>query len=255
MMRLFLLFLLCAGLPAAAADLVPHRALYGMSLARAGSGIVSAEGQMLVVWADACDSWTFEQRFRLRLSTGEGDEDSDMAISFLSTEAKDGTGYRFIVTKDRSGEPREEVEGRAELGPQGGRARFTKPEVAERALPRGASFPVGHTLLLIAEAERGTRFISRRVFEGSEVEGAIEVSAVIGQKQPPAAGAKGLLARPGWPVRLAYFTEDSSQSEPDYEMSMVLLDNGVVAQALIDYRDFAVRARLIEVQALPRQGC
>ena len=36
-----------------------------------------------------------------------------------------------------------------------------------------------------------------------------------------------LLQRPGWRVRLAFFPADSSVEKPDYELGMLLLDNGV----------------------------
>ena len=52
-------------LPAAAAEIAPHRALYTMELATAksDSGVAAANGTMAYQWGETCDGWTIEQRY------------------------------------------------------------------------------------------------------------------------------------------------------------------------------------------------
>ena len=51
-------------------------------------------------------------------------------------------------------------------------------------------------------------------------------------------------------MRLAFYAPDASGSEPDYEVGMKLLENGVAEAMTLDYGDLVVRARLREIQAL-----
>jgi hypothetical protein len=93
------------------------------------------------------------------------------------------------------------------------------------------------------------------------VDGAVLVSAVIG---PTIAAAKTLadaelksplLQRPSWDMRLAFFPDSKKEEEPDYELGMRLLDNGVSSEMSIDYGDYVIRAKLKEIEALPRPAC
>ncbi|MBV8888797.1 MAG: cell envelope integrity EipB family protein [Alphaproteobacteria bacterium] len=246
---------------AAAAEIAPHRALYTMTLGttRNDSGVADAQGTMSYEWGETCDGWTIEQRYRLKMRYAESD-DVDIASNFVTWEAKDGLRYRFNQKEKRNGDVDEEIRGEAKLdGPgKGGTATFEKPQPQTLNLPVGTLFPSAHTILLIDSAHQGENFISRQVFDGSTAENAVQVSAVIGPPVPPDpdAGKKSaLLQRPGWRVRLAFFPADASIEKPDYELGMRLLDNGVSQDMTIDYGDYQIRAKLDDIETLPRPGC
>jgi hypothetical protein len=236
-----------------AVDVSPHRAIYDLSLASAksSSGIVDAKGSMLVEWADSCDGWTIDQRYRLTVTNDESEE-SLVVVSFSTWESKDGLSYRFFIRKLRDGDVAEEARGRAKLNGRGeaGRADFSQPEVTSVELPKGTMFPTDHTLLLLRGAAENQRFISRPVFDGGEPEGPSDVTAAIGQAIKPPANAKPLLAHRGWSIRLAFYKPDQAGSEADYEVGMKLLENGVAEDMTLDYGDMVVRARLREIEAL-----
>jgi hypothetical protein len=240
---------------------MPHRALYTMSLGRAGgdAGVTGASGTMAYQWGEACDGWTVEQRYRLKMGYAES-ADVSIASNFVTWESKDGLRYRFNQKETRDGADNEEIRGEAKLdGPdKGGTADFDKPAGKSFPLPQGALFPSAHTIFLIDQAKAGENFISRHVFDGATAEGAVLVSAVIGPKvEPDAEAAKQspLLNRPGWRVRLAFFPADPKAEKPDYELGMLLLDNGVSRDMVIDYGDYAIRAKLDDIEALPKPGC
>jgi hypothetical protein len=261
--------LVCVALsPALAAgvNIAPHQAIYSLSLesAKSSSGVVAASGAMFYKWGEACDGWTVEQRFRLRIDYAEEDG-VDISSSLVTWESLDGLKYRFNERRMRNGQLDEELRGEAHLdGPgQGGVAEFTKPEAATITLAPGVLFPTAHTLFLIGRAQANEQFVARDVFDGSEVENAGEVSAVIGPALKPTGGKapkpfnSPLLQRPSWPIRLAFFPADAKadQTEPDYELSMRLLDNGVSQDMKLDYGDYIIRAKLDEIEALPKPGC
>ena len=116
-------------------------------------------------------------------------------------------------------------------------------------------FPTAHTALLIDKAVAGENFVSKQIFDGGAADGPVLVSAVIGAKvepDPELAKKSPLLDRPGWRVRLAFFPPDQKVEKPDYEIGMVLLDNGVSRDMVIDYGDYAIRAKLDDIEALPK---
>ncbi|MGH7246753.1 MAG: EipB family protein, partial [Pseudomonadota bacterium] len=217
-------------------------------------------------WGETCDGWTVEQRFRLRLMYAESGG-TELSSTLVTWEAKDGLRYRFNERRLRNGELDADIRGEAHLdGPgKGGVAEFTKPEAATLMLRPGVLFPTAHTLALIAAAQAHQQFISRYVFDGSDVENAGQVSAFIGSAVAPP-GTKAakplndpLLQHTGWPIRLAFFPASDSdaadQAEPDYELSMRLLENGVTEEMKLDYSDYVIGATLSDIKKLPRPGC
>ena len=253
--------LITAAPAAHGAEIAPHRALYSMTLgsARTDSGVIDANGTMDYEWGETCDGWTIEQRYRLKMHYAES-RDVDIASSFVTWESKDGLRYRFNQQQTRNGERDKEIRGEARLdGPgKGGVAEFTKPQPHTLKLAPGVLFPSAHTILLIDAAREGKTFISRQVFDGAADENAVQVSAVIGTRvtaDPASAKLSPLLERLGWYIRLAFFPVDAHAEEPDYELGMRLLDNGVSRDMMIDYSDYSIRAKLDDIEALSKPRC
>jgi hypothetical protein len=249
---------------AAAADLVPHRATYDMRLSpgRRAVGVSDVRGVMVMEAVDACDAWETKQRIRLTFLRPDSEEfvtDS----SFTSFEAKDGTTLQFSVRNTQNGEVDEELRGQAELGRSGGkgRATFTLPEPRSFDLPASTTFPMAHLSQLIEHARQGETVVSYNVFDGARLDGAFKVNAVIGRPPrqtagPPIRGDVALLRnQQSWSVRLAFFPADDQAGQPEYEVSMDLLANGIARSMVLDYGDFALDARLQRIEALPRPKC
>ena len=260
---------------------VPHRAIYRLSLLTAhnSSPVVVATGRMMFQWTDSCDAWAIEQHFRLNFLYAEGDE-VNMTTNYATWEAKSGASYHFTVRKTVNGQLDEELKGDSVPDPKGKGAvvHLTKPDAADDLhLPADTLYPTGHTLVLLERALAGDHFVSRTVYDGADLEGATEISAVIGKrailKGGLAAGvgakdrpsrevlkidakrAQHLLAGAAWPVRLAFFPTKSDSASPDYEMSMLLLHNGIAESMQIDYGDFTVNAVLETLEPLPKPHC
>jgi hypothetical protein len=257
--------LLAAGCGAArAAEVVPHRALYTMSLesAKPNSGVIAANGTLAYQWGEACDGWTIEQRYKLNMQYEE-DPAADIGSSFVTWESKDGLHYRFNERKTRNGQLEEEIRGDASLNAKdhSGAAIFVKPKEQTFDLPSGSFFPTQHTMALIRRGEAGENFLAAPVFDGSEFDGAILISAVIGPKlavnAPPSVTdvTSNLLQRSSWKMRLAFFPEASKEERPDYELGMRMLDTGVSSEMIIDYGDYVVRAKLKELEPMPKPAC
>ena len=258
--------LLAFASPAGAVDISPHRALYSLTLdsTKTASGVSGVSGAMYYEWGEACDGWTVDQRFRLRIIYSE-EGSVEINSTLLTWEAKDGLRYRFNEKRVRNGDTEDDIHGEAHLdGPdKGGAAQFEKPDQKTMALVPGVLFPTAHTLVLIQHAQAGDTFLARKVFDGAAVENAGEITAVIGPELKPDANPvkpldNPLLQRPSWRISLAFFSADSGKSDadtPDYQLTMRLLDNGVSQDMSLDYGDYVLKAKLDDIEALPKPSC
>jgi hypothetical protein len=264
----FLLGCLLSPPPALAADpgtnLAAHLATYSMKLTKASqsSGVVAVKGAMNYAFTDACNGWTVENRTTMTLSHGDGDE-VDTTWTFVTWESKDGLKYRFRVQSTRDGDLVEEIQGQATLdGPGlGGKAVFSKPEKKTVKLPKGTLFPNAHTLLLLDQAKKGVRVLSRVVFDGASLDSPHEVNAVIGPAiaSPASVGAgeidNPLLKRPSWRSQMAFFPLSGKEGTPSYEVSLRYFDNGIAQDVDQDFGNFAVRAKIETIEPLPKPDC
>lgn len=253
-----------AASPAAAATpfagIVPHRALYKVSLARSASSseIIDVRGRMGFEWRDDCDGWAIEQRYLMSFSRTSGDG-YEISSRYTTWEAKTGDLYRFIVERQRGGGA-ELVRGRAvmplPLGSGSGKAVFTDPRPEEILLDADTLLPTEHTLRLIEQAKLGKRFFRAKVFDGSEVEPGSLVSAVIGAPKSDAPPLDlPVLSGEYWPIRLAFFKPGQSESRPDFEMSLELLANGIARRMLLDYGDIRVALTMERLETLDAKAC
>ena len=244
---------------------MPHRATYEMKLSgsHSSSGISEVGGRMVLETVDSCDGWEVKQRIKLTFQRTDGEE-FETDSNFTSYESKDGLELRFSVRNIQNDEVEEELRGQADLEGSGGkgRATFTLPEPRAFDLPAGTLFPTTHLALIIRHARAGEKTVSYKVFDGARLDGAFQVNAVIGRPPraapgtPAVRGDLGLMRnQQAWGVRFAFFAADGQGAQPEYELALDLLANGIARSMMLDYGDFAVDARLIQLQALPRPRC
>lgn len=269
-MKRFLLFsFLCLlgqeVLAAQTVQIVPHRAIYKMSLGKVknGSAISDASGTMLFDWSDTCDGWVVQQHMKLHFNYAEGEE-GDIDSTVVTWEAKDGSKYNFNVRRLSGGQEDEIYRGRATIDEKGGVVFYTVPKDKKEAkLLSDTIFPSAHTKLIIEKALAREKLFTRPVFDGSDEAGYAHVSAFIGKKieQPqkkeknPELQKNPLLNQPAWPIRLAFFSPLETSGEPDYEMDLVLQANGVARAMTIDYGDFSVVGVLAKVEPATAFSC
>ena len=239
-------------------DFAPHRALYSMSLGqkKVNSSIVDVNGRMAFEWRTDCDGWVVEQRYAMHYYS-DSRKTREVDTRFTAWESKDGKRYKFYVSNKPGSGSAEKIEGFASRpGASGtGGARFTAPKETSFELPAAVLFPSSHTFAMIDLALGGGKFFSAPMFDGSEVEGATSVSAVMGLERTDTEAREPLLAGKHWPVRIAFFSAGSQSSEPIYEMSVNMHANGVASGMILDYGDITVKVDLQSIEALPQPDC
>ncbi len=245
----------------AAPDVVPHRAVYDLTLTT-GSGrgeVADVSGTMLFEWSDSCDGWSLTQRTAMSFLYQTGEE-IDLGWNLATWESKDGLRYRFFVRKLENGELTEEFRGEARLdGPgKGGVAEYTLPEQRSIELPPDTLFPTAHSLKLMERIVAGDTLFWARVFDGSDAEGLFDVSAVVASHLATEAGGPNrsplLAAGPSARVGLAFYAAEGEAAEPEHEQTLRLHRNGVVEGLDLNFGDFTVHGALKDIKKLP-SGC
>jgi hypothetical protein len=262
------------------AALAPHRALYAVKLVgtKGASQLVDLRGRMFYKWQRGCEGWATSHRFSLDY---DYDDMGSVNVSseFATFEALDGRSFDFSSRRSKDGEVYEELRGNAQLARDAatgaaatapGRARYSLPDGLVLDLPAGTIFPTTHTLALLDAARAGRKFLSARVFDGSDDSALVDINAFIGpvEKSESASGFKpgfkpvatstvdsALLAPPARRVRMAFFPVDSDSAASDYELSMLFHENGVIGDMVIEYADFTVSQKLIALEKLDAENC
>ena len=99
------------------------------------------------------------------------------------------------------------------------------------------------------------------MFDGALLDVAFQVISLIVKPDrqtgsPVVRGDVALLRnQPAWSVRFAFFATGDQGAYPEYELALDLLGNGIARSMLLDYGEFAVDSRLVQLQALPRPRC
>ena len=270
--RPILLSALLAGLAAApagaegkAVQLAPHRAVYDLSLLRAGGsgGIESARGRIAIEFGgDVCEGYT--TKFR-QVTILESTESGPRTIDTRTTtfEAGDGGSLRF-KTDSRDGRAEETVDGEA-LHRDGSLAiRLKQPKAETLQVRAQPVFPSAHMKRLIEAGQAGQSVLSVQVFDGSDDGRKVyDTYAVIGRRIEPGAGAgletpagqAALASLARWPVSISYYKADAGDQTPVYTLSFDLYENGISRALKLDYGDFALKGDLLSLEVSAASAC
>lgn len=250
---------------AAGAVLAPHKALYDIKMVSRHSGaeILNLSGQMLFEGKLSCEAWITDHRFKLVYEYADA-EPMLISSDYSTYETLDNRELNFTSRRERNGELFEEIRGHAALDEKGaGQAVYSLPEGLTFDLAHGSLFPTAHTEAALREAAAGKKFFSATVFDGSDQEGPVEINTFIGARvkdigaivAPANAIDKKLLASPARKVRMAFFPLNKEEAEADYEMDVILHDNGIISDMYINYGDFSVTQKLIGLEKLDVPAC
>lgn len=254
--------------PATAIGLVPHKAIYDVRLssAKTGSQVLNIRGKMLFEWKPSCEGWITDHRFTLVYDYADTPAmtiDSD----FSTFEGFDRQSLNFSSRRSKDGEIYEELRGKANLDPAKGKgvALYSHPDGVKFDLDKTMLFPTGHTIDLLAAAKGGSRFMRGVVFDGSDDVGPVEINSFIGKKIPSGTSTvstavaakldKSLIGVSGWAVRMAFFPNADTGALSDYELTMDLLENGIISDMKIDYADFSVSQKLVALEKIKGDVC
>jgi hypothetical protein len=259
--RFALLALACspalAAAPAASAPLLaPHRAVYDLALDRATdrSGITGLSGRMVYEFnGSPCEGYTVTFRFVTRIDSSDVSRLTDQQTTTF--EDAEGKTFSFVTKSFVDQNLDREVKGMATRKSSGLTVDIEKPEEQKLDLAP-TQFPTQHLIELLGKAEKGESFYETSLFDGSEDANQVMTTTVVIGKQAqannndpelPALAALGKDAY--WPVDIAYFDEAKKGGEevPEYRISFKMHKNGLTRDLLMDYGDFSMTGKLVNL--------
>lgn len=255
---------LVPGAAAAAQVLVPHRAVYDLSLLEASdrSGIDAVTGRMVYEFnGSPCDGYTVSFRSVTEFSTDDTRRLIDQQVATFEDPERDQ--FSFVTKSFVDRDLDKEVKGTAQGKTDGITVELEKPEEGTVDLGK-ARFPAAHMLDLLQRARRGERFYETAIYDGAEDADQVMVTTVIiGARRMTSADdveapVIGALAKEAyWPVSIAYFDDPNPQedSAPSYRIGFKLYDNGVARDMVTDYGDFQLKGRLVDLRILDAPAC
>jgi hypothetical protein len=249
---------------AAAQGLVPHRAVYDLSLYERSdrSGITGISGRMVYeVEGSECDGYTVNFRFVTEFVT----EDFSRLIDEQSTthEGPDGESFDFATRSFLDGQLDRETRGTATPANGGTHVVVERPDQVEYEL--GPSlFPTQHLKDLLDKIGEGRTFYETTIFDGSEAGSKVMTTTVVvgregrlGEGNSQYAPLREIGDLSYWPVNIAYFDlgggdDSSGEGVPTYRIAFKLHESGVSHDLVMDYGDFAIAGDLTELELFRR---
>ena len=245
---------------ARAAELVPHRAIYSLSLGEtsAPGRFIGVGGVVKTTLEKTCDAWITAERINMQVTTQSG-QGLNQNLIYTGWESLDGRRYRFAAHSNTNGE-KKKFKGTARSDPKAaGEAVYSQPKKIIMKLPPGTQFYLGLTSWLIDQAKAGLSRAETVIFDGTDEEGPQRAIVFIVPLNKPVAGAENklgpLLDRPGWTMRIAFYPLGGLAAEPDYEVQAVVLDNGVTPKLDLVFTTFTAVQTLEKIEALEQPQC
>ena len=245
--------------------MVPHRAVYDMTLgdARPGSSVTDVEGRMVFeITGSACEGYTQNMRFVTKMGSAEG-QPSITDLRSMTYEDGAATTFHFTSTQLRDQKPDEAAEGDANRPDRTAdlAVDLKQPEKKKFALGSRVYLPVQHSIALVEAGRAGQTRLKADLFDGGEKGDKVyETSSTIGAEVQPGGNkklaavknAEPLDALSAWPVTISYYEKGNAGQDtaPAYEMGFLFYENGVSRKLVIDYGDFSIKGDLKEITFL-----
>ncbi|MEJ6785502.1 cell envelope integrity EipB family protein [Aminobacter sp. Piv2-1] len=245
---------------AAPVALAPHRAVYDLVLDQASdrSGITGLTGRMVYEFnGSPCEGYTVKFRFVTQIATRENTRVTDQQTTTF--EDAEGKTFSFVTKSFVDQSLDREVKGTATLEPNGLKVELEKPQAGVVDLAK-TQFPTQHLVELIGKAEKGETFYETSLFDGSEdADKVMTTTVIVGKKSQAPSGdpelpvLAGLAKDQYWPVDIAYFdlSKGGGEEVPEYRISFKLHENGLTRDLVMDYGDFSMTGKLVNLSLFP----
>ena len=247
--------------------IAPHKVIYKFKLDSVSPGVAlnSVDGEMYFEQDDTCEAWTTDHKLSMKYYYN----DQPVVINkshYVAFENKNRKEFSFSSERKDSDGEEEKLRGSIEQTDKGFNAVYSRPKELKHKLPKDFFLPTSHAMEIIKRAKAGEKLFKSTVFDGTDLEGPVEVSVFIGKKlsykdvekriKKTKKIDKSLLKGNAWSVRLAVFPINRTKDiTPAYETDMVIHENGIISSSLIDYKGFKIKQVLTALDKLKVRDC
>ena len=257
-----------AGWPAiaAGASLATYRAVHDLTLdpTRDSPDVASVSARLVTEFSgSACAGYATTTRFVTEAVDTDGNKkvNDSRTVTF---ETGDGR-LDFDNQSYDDGKLDQASRGTAQRSAAGISVKLTKPEKKTVAFTVEMVFPTEQVTRVLDAAHAGKRFVAFTGYDGLDNgENPSPTTVVIGpgSTDPSDVGDETAIAEAGfatmehWPVTISYFDQAAGADQsPNYSMNAILYDNGIMRQLRLDYGNFALVGKLVQLDVLPEKPC
>jgi hypothetical protein len=246
--------------------LATYRAIEDLTLDpdRDSPDVASVTGRLVTEFSgSACAGYTTNTRMVVQAVDTDGSRKVNDSRT-LTFETPDGR-FDFDNQSYTDGKLDEASKGTAQRSGDTIAVTLTKPDKQTATFDASLVFPTEQVARVIAAARAGTRFLSFTVYDGlDDGVSPSETSTIIGPGSTDAndGGDESAIADAGlaglqhWPVTISYFDKSApSDQAPDYTMRAVVYENGLMRQLRLDFGNFSLAGKLVELDILPEKPC
>ena len=248
--------------PAAAQDFAPHKAAYAVSALDHGKSGASI-GNYAYELKLTCEAYVITQRLRLDV---EGRNATVSEQQSQMTESRDGRTLHFEHRSLVNGKQTSLTKGEAVLDEKGvGQAHFSQPTGQTAALMAGTMFPIAIARATVRHAKENDGGFDGLFFYGEKPKPPQAVNTLIGRVPKRLAGFKipdgaDALAKGRSQIyyRAGFFDADgkSKGERPTFEMSSLVLDNGIELWGTHEEGDGGgIEYSITRLEAVPLPTC
>ncbi len=240
------------------AELLSHKAIYSLILTniKDGSFLEGGQGQTYFEISKACEGWKVKEDYVLIYSL-PNKKTSNSFSTYSTYEDFLGTKHSFELKDDSQFNGKNAYEGFVEKNKNGIKGYLIKDNIKNLSFDNDLLFPIEHLRKIIEKAKAGEKLFTQKVFFGNEEKEFIKtVSTFIGKKKKsPTTGFNLLENNMVWPMKVAFYGENTRKGNPDYEIKLDLDEKGVAHYYEVDYGDFEIRATLKSIETTQDQKC
>lgn len=237
-----------------------HRAVYELTFdsARTNSGVVGADGRYVFDLEDACEGYALNERLVVNIARTEDRVLTDYRLSAFETS--DGASYRFHTETDFNGLTGQEAAGRLTVDAESQTAAVDYEKADDLDFDQTVLTPVAHVRAVLEAARADENRHAAMIFDG-DIDSPIyyAVTRIVAQEiGTEVEGADALSDVARWKIDSAYYPPakdgEGEGATPEFSFSATMFNNGVVAELRLDYVEFALKARLSDLE-LHSSGC
>lgn len=244
---------------AGAAELVPHEAVYRLTLVETSlkGAIVQSQGALGIRFKRQCGNWQSQSELLFRLELDNGKTVRVHNLMRLR-ENVNGGRIEFVGWNDSDKSGKIDTRGSATIPASGdpGEAMFDKPNKDQRKLAIGVGLPtqsfmkimeqllVGETPAPVHYFDPYSKYTEMRLLGGSPV--------IL--KRPPE-GDSELVEGKSWRLRVTPVFESEVLNELGAHTIMQVHASGVASHMILDLGNMKLNADLVKVRRIESSGC
>ena len=258
-----------AGVSSAGAADIPlatYRAVHDFVLDPDSSeaGVGEMTGRMVTEFkGSSCSAYNTTTRF-VTIGTDSNDQPDVIDTRNITVEKADGS-FTFDNETYENGKQTEVAKGVAMRATSVVQVRLKAPDRKTFEIPSAVLFPTEQTERALQAARAGQTFLAFDTYDGLDDGTTVSPATLaIGppSKDPSDVGDESPIADAGfatmthWPITVSYFDSDAPADQtPDYVMSALMYDNGILRRLKLNYGTFTLTGRMTQLTMLSGPPC